>query len=400
MIDSSFHKSNRRKLSKVLDGGIIVLSAHGLMQSSNDGTFKFKQEPNFWWLTGINQPGWMLIIDGSTNREWLVKPNISDVDLIFNGGLASDIASQISGVADAIERSNLGDLLTELAVKSDCVYTIHMPEEFSHSEVYVNPAIGDLAKLLQLHFSNVKDCQPDLVKLRAIKQPVEIAALKDSIDLTVRAFEHIKPLLSSFDYEYQIEAEFSYFFRKNGAVGHAYEPIVASGNNACTLHYEANNDRLIKGQMVLLDIGALSGMYGADISRTYALGDVSNRQKQIHNAVTGAHRQIVGLLKPGLNVADYHRQVDEIMTQVVEELGLGNGIDACRKYFPHAISHGLGLDTHDALGRPECFLPGMVLTVEPGIYIPSEGIGVRIEDDILITDTSHINLSADLSIDL
>ncbi|MBC7565055.1 M24 family metallopeptidase, partial [Candidatus Saccharibacteria bacterium] len=150
------------------------------------------------------------------------------------------------------------------------------------------------------------------------------------------------------------------------------------------------------GEFVLLDIGARLNGYPADITRTYAHGDVSDRHKAVHLAVETAHHKIIALLKPGLNVKDYFHKVDKIMLVALHDLGLLKVEEDYRKYFPHSISHGLGIDVHDSLGGPEAFQPGMVLTVEPGIYIPEEGIGVRIEDDILITENGHENLSAGL----
>jgi Xaa-Pro aminopeptidase len=200
-------------------------------------------------------------------------------------------------------------------------------------------------------------------------------------------------------YEYEIEAAFTHAFRSNGATGHAYDPIVAGGKNACTLHYNDNNMALPKNGLVLMDIGARVGGYAADITRTYAIGTPTQRQKDVHAAVESAHHAIITLLRPGASVIEYHDSVDAIMKEALIGLGLMQSVDdtkAYRTYFPHAVSHGLGIDVHDGLGRPETFQPGMVLTVEPGIYIPSEGIGVRIEDDILITDTGHRNLSAAL----
>jgi Xaa-Pro aminopeptidase len=197
-------------------------------------------------------------------------------------------------------------------------------------------------------------------------------------------------------HEYMVEAEFSHYFRSRGATGHAYEPIVASGKNACTLHHIDNAAEVKNNALLLIDIGASVDGYPADITRTYAVGKPNDRQKAVYTAVETAHYQIIDLLKPGLKVKDYSDRVDEIMKKALDSLGLLKKESDYRRYFPHAVSHGLGIDVHDSLGGPEVFVAGMVLTVEPGIYIPEEGIGVRIEDDILITKTGHENLSAAL----
>jgi Xaa-Pro aminopeptidase len=217
------------------------------------------------------------------------------------------------------------------------------------------------------------------------------------------AFEEVKASLDSLAYEYEVEAEFSYLFRRSGAKGHSYDPIVASGKNACTLHYGANNAKMKKRDLLLLDIGARHEGYAADITRTYALGEPTKRQREVHAAVQQAQADIIKLLRPDLSVEQYQRDVDGIMTRALMSLGLmkSESDEAnFHKYFPHAVSHGLGVDVHESLGAPRVFQPGMLLTVEPGIYIPEEGIGVRIEDDILITEKGRTNLSARLSTDL
>lgn len=178
---------------------------------------------------------------------------------------------------------------------------------------------------------------------------------------------------------------------------------MASGKNACTLHYLKNSAKLKKRDLLLLDIGARRQGYAADITRTYALGEVSKRQHDVFLAVNEAHVKIIDLLKPDYPVEQYQHDVDKIMTEALLSLGLmkdAKDEKNYRRYFPHAISHGLGVDPHDSLGAPRALQPNMVLTVEPGIYIPEEGIGVRLEDDILITATGNSNLSGRLSTEL
>jgi Xaa-Pro aminopeptidase len=227
--------------------------------------------------------------------------------------------------------------------------------------------------------------------------------MKQAINLTMGAFEYVKENLASFTYEYEVEAEFSYWFTKQGAKGHAYDPIVASGSNACTLHYVDNDSKLKKRDLLLLDIGARVSGYAADITRTYALGEPTKRQSEVHEVLQTAQQKIIRLIRPELLVEEYQQKVDDIMGDAMIALGLIKTKDDeknYRKYFPHAVSHGLGVDVHDSLGGPKYFKPGMVLTVEPGIYIPEEGIGVRIEDDILVTEKGRTNLSSRLSTDL
>ncbi len=393
----NFHQSNRNSLIQSLHGGLIILTAYTQMQRGADAAFAFEQEANFWWLTGIDAPDWWVIIDGARHTSWLVAPHVSEVNQIFDGSLTYEAAQTVSGIEAILTRDEATTLLHDLATRHTVVHTLGDPSFIEYIDFTLNPAPRQLHRLLERTFADVLDCQWDLAKLRAIKQPEEIMAIKKAIKLTMQSFADVKVLLPEFHYEYEIEAEFSYAFRRRGATGHAYDPIVASGANACTLHYGENNAKLKPRQLVLLDIGARVHGYAADISRTYAYGEPTKRQLAIHVAVQQAQEKIIKLLKPHASIATYYEQVDEIMKTALAELNLLASADDYRRYFPHAISHGLGIDVHDSLGRATEFLPGMVLTVEPGIYVPEEGIGVRIEDNILITETGHTNLSSALS---
>jgi len=398
-ITNDFFVSNRQRLAEKTSGGLVVVAAYTQTQRGNDAAFMFEQEANFWWLTGIESADWWLIIDGHRNISWLVSPNISDTHAIFDGSLSAEMASSISGIEHVIDRDVAMRMLRDLAKKHSVVYSLGEPPYSEHYDFAVNPSIKKNWRMLQATFNDIQDLRPSLDKLRAIKKPEEIKAIKKAIKLTVDAFKLAKQKLPDLHYEYEVEAGFSYFFRRFGAAGHAYDPIVAGGANACTLHYGDNKAKLKNGSILLMDVGARVDGYAADISRSYAVGAQSNRHKEVHVAVENAHHKIIKLLRPNLSFTDYYYQVDQIMKQALIGLGLiENDADESkyRKYFPHAIGHGLGVDVHDSLGHFQELLPGMVLTVEPGIYIPEEGIGVRIEDDILITDKGHINLSGAL----
>lgn len=402
-MNADFFNANRERFRQQLAGGVAVLSAHTPMQRKNDAAFKFEQESNFWWLTGLEAPDWWLIIDAGRNVTWLVSPEISDVSEAFNGSLSAAAAKKRSGITKIINQREAEQLLRQLATTHSVTYALGDMPHAEYFDFVLNPSIKKLHDVLSRIFTNVTDCRSILAQLRAIKQPEEITAMKRAIRLTIDGFNDVKSRLQEYRYEYQVEADFSHYFRSHGAVGHAYDPIVAAGKNACTLHYVDNQSKLAKNELLLLDIGAQVDGYAADITRTYGIGQPTKRQQAVHSATQAAQRQIIQLLAPGVSVSDYQRNVDVIMKQALLELGLltSQNDDAnFRRYFPHAISHGLGVDVHDSLGAPVAFQEGMVLTVEPGVYIPEEAIGVRIEDDILITATGHTNLSAKLSTDL
>lgn len=397
-MNSNVFTQRRGDLRDVLNKSIITLTAHTLMQRTNDAHYLFDQEANFWYLTGIDAPDWKLLMIGTD--EWLVAPQIDDIHHVFDGSLSREDASITSGITHVIDIKQADKLLQNASRIYNTVCTIGVDPRTKSYNFHQNPSQAILRRDLKKLFRNVYDCRSDIARLRAIKRPEEITAIRKAIAITSDVFINVKKQLPTIQFEYEVEAEFTYRFRKSGARGHAYDPIVAGGKNACTLHYNSNQSKLPKNGLLLLDIGARVNGYAADITRTYAVGTPRQRECDVHAAVKRAHHAIINLLKPGLALSDYSAAVDRIMKHELTGLGLMNTDADHRKYFPHAISHGLGIDVHDSLGGPTHLKPGMVLTVEPGIYIPEEGIGVRIEDDILITDNGHENLSGSLATSL
>lgn len=401
-LDASFFESNRQRVIHELQGALLVVPAYTQVQRGNDAAFQFEQEANFWYLTGIEYPDWRLIIDSKRGKSWLVSPDVDDVHALFDGSLKPDEATRISGVSEVIDRSQGAALLRQAARTHQFVYTVDPPLHHDHFGFTLNPAARDMREQLSRIFTKVQDFRLKLAEIRAVKQPEEIDAMQSAIDITIDAFEKIRSSLDTYKFEYQVEADFTHYFRWHGAQGHAYDPIVAGGSNACTLHYGQNSAALKKGSLLLLDIGARAHGYAADITRTYAIGKPTKRQQAVYEQVAAAQKEIIACIEPDLGIEEYQRIVDTTMKRALINLKLirDEQDEAYRTYFPHAISHGLGIDVHDALGRPKYFKPGMVLTVEPGIYIPEEGIGVRIEDDILVTQAGHRNMSAKLSVEL
>jgi len=375
----------------------LVLTAFDAVQATRDSAYKLLQEANFLWLTGISEPNWTLIIEKDTS--YLVMPHRSDTQRIFEGSLSADEAQKLSGMDKVIGAVEGKKILANLSKKYSRVYTLGRDPLSASQDFIVNPAPARLRRHLGKLFSEVQDCRPQLSALRALKHPHEITSIQKAIDITQDAFRCVNEVLRTQKetYEYVLEAEMTRTIRAAGAEGHAYDPIVAGGENALTLHYASNNQQLPKNGLVLIDVGARVEGFAADITRTYAIGTPTDRQIAVHAAVETAHFAIIDLIKPGVLLKEYQEQSDEIMRRTLKGLGLYKKESDYRKYFPHAISHGLGIDVHESLGGFEEFKPGMVLTVEPGIYIPEEGIGVRIEDDILVTEDGNKNLSAALS---
>ncbi|HTK39469.1 MAG TPA: Xaa-Pro aminopeptidase [Patescibacteria group bacterium] len=402
MIDSNFFQTNRAKLAEKLGGALVVVTGYTRLQRSNDTAHGFEQEANFWYLTGIEEPDWKLVYDGISHKSWLVMPDVDAIHRVFDGSLSPEDAKLRSGVDEVIAQDDLLGLYRRLQRTHSIVYTVTQPSHSEHFNFALNPALHENTKQLERNFAKVQIANKDLAKLRAIKQPVEIVEIQAAIKQTAKAFEAVQQSIDSYRYEYEIEADFTQAFRRSGTMGHAYEPIVAAGANACTLHYVKNASPIKQRQLVLLDVGARVNGYAADISRTICKGEPTKRQRAIFDALKDAQQAIIQLLEPGMPVETYQQSVNTIMFDTLSSLGLAKTSqdETVSTYMPHAVSHGLGIDVHDSLGAPRHLQEGMVLTVEPGIYIPEESIGIRLEDDILITKTGHKNLSASLSTQL
>lgn len=399
LLDATFFTHNREMAVEKLQGGLLVVSGYTGMQKTNDEEFRFMQEANMWYLTGIEFPDWWLIVDGKLNKSWLVEPTIDERNRLFMESLDTEDARQKSGISTVISRDEAMRMLRNAAKTRPLVYTVGHSPYVDYFSFALNPAIGDMRLMLERTFVNVRDFRSELAKIRMIKQPIEIEQIQKSIDLTVKGMEIVKEKLQTYKNEYQIEAELSYAFQMSGG-GQGFEPIVASGKNATVAHYFQNNTPLKKGSFIMMDVGAAVGRYSADITRTYAFGKPTKRMQLIHEAVERAQREIVSLIKPGLSFNEYYAKSDKIIKNEMIQLGIITSLDddnGYRRHMPHALGHGLGVDLHDTPGMSGVFQPNMIVTVEPGIYLKDEGIGVRIEDDILVTQNGYKNMSAKLS---
>lgn len=384
----SFFKENRERLRTLFTGTApIVITANGLLQRNSDVNFPFRQDSTFWYLTGLNEPDLVLVMD--KGKEYLIAPERDEHRAAFDGSIDYSQLTTQSGIEQIFEDKIGWKQLASRLKRVKHVATLAAPAAYvvQHG-LYTNPSRARLIEIIKSHNEAIEllDLRPHLTRMRMIKQPVEIDQIQSAIDITSQALNKFsKKGWEKFTHEYEVEAAITSAFRKANAA-HAYQPIVAAGSNACTLHYINNDGPIAEGSLLLLDVGAEVSNYAADITRTYSVGEPTRRQQQVFDAVLSVQEFATSKLKIGADMKQYEEDVMHFMGEKLRELGLIKSIEdeIVRKYYPHATSHFLGLDVHDIADYERPLEAGTVLTVEPGIYIPEEGIGIRIEDNIVM----------------
>jgi Xaa-Pro aminopeptidase len=397
-MNSNFFKGNRKSLAKKIGSGLIVIAANVNMQRSADEAFTFRQDSNFYYLTGINVAAGILCIDIDNDEEFLIMPKRDDIAVIFEGEIDIEAVKKQSGIELIMSDGNGWNYIKSR--KPSKINTI-IPDRSIDGDFAVNPFRRHVAARLKRIFGKqlVADCRKELAVLRQIKQPLEIKYIERAATITYEALENVTERITEFENELQIEAEINYYFGKNGIKHHAYKPIIASGTASCTLHYTQNNQELKKGSPILFDVGAEYANYASDISRTVICGLATSRQKDIIEAVAEIQKKVADYITPGLSWRDVSDFSVNETGKKLKDLGLISDIadhTKIRKFFPHSISHFVGLDVHDAGDYTSHLQEGMVITIEPGIYISDEALGVRIEDDYLITKSGVRKLGKSL----
>lgn len=403
MFDSEFFAGNRARLRELFTGTApIVITAHGALQRNADETYPFHQDANFWYLTGIDHPDIVLVMD--KDKEYLIVPARGEVRELFDGSVSPAELTRISGITDVIGDKDGWKQLGSRLGRVQHVATLGAPQKYMDDyAMYSNPARAELIQRIKDLNPEIEllDLRQHLARMRMIKQPVELEAMQKAIDITADTIKEVTRArsMAKYAHEYEIEADITRGFRRRGATGHAFTPIVAGGERACTLHNVENNAALASDELVVIDVGAEVSNYAADITRTVSVGGKpSRRQQQVYDAVAAAQDYAFSILKPGLTPRELEERVAQFVGEKLRELGLIKTIsnENVRQYFPHATSHFLGLDTHDVGDYSRPYEPGVVITVEPGIYIAEEKIGVRIEDNVLITEDGVKVLTAHL----
>jgi Xaa-Pro aminopeptidase len=395
-----FFAGNRARLRASLgDERPIVVTANGLLQRGADSAYQFAQDANFWYLTGVEDPDVTLVMDGE--REFLIVPIREATREAFDGAVDLKTMAAVSGIDDILDEINGWNRMDGLLSVEPAVATMaSAPTYIAEIGMYANPARARMLERLHKHVEELKviDIRREIANLRMIKQPEELVAIQAAIDITADTLNGLLTpnKLARYGHEYELEADISRSFRLGGASGHSFEPIVAGGKRACTLHNVANNAKLLSGELIVCDVGAEVSHYAADLTRTVVRGKPTDRQMAVYEAVLASQQYALSLLKPGIKLRTYEHKVARFVGQQLKSLGLIKTLDhdSIRKYFPHATSHFMGLNVHDVGDYQAPLQPGVVITCEPGIYIPEEGIGVRLEDDILITADGHNVMSA------
>ena len=398
-LDKKFFTANRKNLVKSLDAQVpIVLTANGLIQKTrDDDTYPFEQDSSFWYLTGIEEPDLILVI--YDNVEFIILPERSRHHEIFSEQLSTNKISESSGIKYVFSSSEGWSKLRSILKKTSTYASIKPPAVYlKNYDTYTNPAKQNLYSRVLAENKSVEfqDISQQIITMRTIKTSAEINMIKKAIKLNGDILKIINQNFSHYDSEHDIAAEFNNFYFKS-RVKPAFNPIIASGANATILHYNSNSAKLDKNGLLLIDSGVKTGGYCSDITRTFSLKPTA-RQQAVYKSVKKVQQFAMELIKPGVSFADYETNVAKKMGEELIELGLIKKIDqqSIRKYYPHGTSHSLGIDVHDPANYGNPMQKNMVITVEPGIYIKEENIGVRIEDDVLITDSGCEVLSQDL----
>ena len=414
-LPSDLFTTNRERLAALLaPKGAAILHGHDQILTNGDGTLPYVPHSDIYYLTGITQEDTALLLfpdayDRSQREVLFIRRADETLEKWEGHKLTKAEARDLSGVAEVRYLDELDAVLqnTMPYVQQVYLYTNEHLRAHIESETRNDRFITEMRKRYPLH--QYARLSPLLFALRSVKQPAEIEALQRAIDITEKGFKRVAAWLKPGAMEYEMEAEFVHEFIRHGSRGFAYAPIIASGDSACVLHYISNHQPMKDGDCVLIDVGAEYARYNADMTRVLPVnGRFTDRQKQVYNAVLNVTKAATQLLVPGNNIVDYTQEVSLMVESACIDLGLftrdevkkQQGEPLFRQYFYHGVSHLLGLDVHDVGHRYETFKPGMVFTVEPGIYIAQEGIGVRLENNILVTDNGPVNLMANIPIEV
>jgi Xaa-Pro aminopeptidase len=399
-INKELYIRNRSKfISQLEEGALAVFNSNDIYPISADSTMPFQQHRDILYLSGVDQEESILVLfPGSKNenhREVLFLRETNAHIAVWEGEkLDKQMAYETSGIKTVYWLEQFQSIFKQMMAEASTVYI--NTNEHLRANTEVETREDRFIKKLKIDYPahQYRKSAPIMHRIRSAKEQEELELLQKACTITEAGFRRLLGFVQPGVWEYEIEAELAHEFLRNRSKGFAYTPIVASGKNACVLHYIENNKQCLDGDVILLDVGAEYANYASDLTRCVPVnGRFTARQKQVYNAVLNVKKEAEKLLVPGTILADYHKEVGNIMERQLLDLGLIDQTDiknqkpewpAYKKYFMHGTSHFLGLDTHDVGIWNEPIQAGMVFTCEPGIYIPEEGLGIRLEDDLVV----------------
>jgi len=416
-IDNQLYIENRKRFcSSMSSNSIAVFNSNDIFPISADSTMPFQQHRDILYLSGVDQEESILVLfpscSNEKHREVLFLKETNEHIAIWEGEkLDKDAAYSVSGIKTVYWLDQFQTVFNQMMVEAEIIY-LNTNEHLRAStevETREDRFIQFVKKTYPAH--QVRKSAPIMHRLRAIKNQIEIDLMQRACNITEAGFRRLLSFTKPGVWEYELEAELAHEFIRNRSKGFAYTPIIASGKNACVLHYIENNKQCKSGEVILLDVAAEYANYASDLTRCIPVnGKFSDRQKKVYNAVLHVKKEAEKLLVPGTILAEYHKEVGLIMESQLINLGLIDKTDiknqnsdwpAYKKYFMHGTSHYLGLDTHDVGPWNEPMQAGMVFTCEPGIYIPEESLGIRLEDDLVIQNSGGpFNLMKNIPLEL
>lgn len=409
-IDPKLFIENRARFAKELPkGALAIFNANDILPTNADGTLPFVQNRDLFYLSGVDQEESILLIFpdayNPAHREILFLTETNEHIARWEGAkLDKQQATKVTGVESVFWLSEFDKVIKDLMSQAQSVFL--NSNEHLRANTEVETRDQRFAKWIMERYPmhNYQRSAPIMHQLRAIKSPIEVELMSKASAINTKAFKRVMKFLKPGVMEYELEAEFIHEYKRNGSPDFSYTPIVASGASACVLHYIENDKECKDGDLVLFDCGNWYANYASDVTRCFPVnGRFTERQKQIYNAVLRVQKESLALLRPGNQLHEFHKQVGELMTKELLDLKLLDKTDlknqdpnwpAYKKYFMHGTSHYIGLDVHDVGLWTEKMEVGNAFTCEPGIYIPEEGIGIRIEDDIVIGEKENLNMTA------
>ena len=410
-----FIKNRQAFIAKLKKNSTTIFNSNDVMPSNSDGTMPFIQNSDLFWLSGIDQEESILIIHYNKSKnlfeELLFLKETNEHIAIWEGEkLTKKIAFNVSGISSIYWLSDFENIVDGLISKSKNIYL--NKNMHSRANTPVQSRDDRFRILIKNKFpnKNILEIAQIMQQLRVIKSDAEVDLIKRACNITEKGFRRILPFIKPGIMEYEIEAELIHEFISNRSSRFAYQPIIGSGRNSCVLHYIENNKKCNAGDILLMDFGAEYANYSSDLTRCVPVnGKFTKRQKDVYNAVLHVKNEATKLLKPGILLNEYHKVVGELMQEQLVKLGLISLNDiknqdpkwpAYKKFFMHGTSHYIGLDTHDLGSWTKPICEKMVFTVEPGIYIPEEKLGIRLEDNVVVQSNGEpINLMKNIPIE-